>query len=410
MPFQVRSWPNVVLHLDGDAFFVSVLQAVNPRLKGKPIIAGSERGIATAMSYEAKKFGIHRAMRVSEARKLCPNLIVMNSDYELYSLFSQKMFEILRTFSPYVEEYSIDEAFADIKGLRRPLNMTYYEIGKAVKNKIEQSLGISISVGISLTKTLAKLASNSEKPSGLTIVNGLNIEKLLLNASVSDIWGIGENTGAYLNKLGIKTALELANKPEDFIKKNFNKSIVEIWHEIRGDKIHELDTSSKSSFKSMQSTQTFAPGTNDPQILWSKLIDHIEHSFTRARHLNYQIGKISIFLKTQDFKFHSTEVKFQTPVSYPMTVRNELKKAFYSIHRKGILYRATGCTILNLGEEKIQQQGLFQDQVVEERARKIYPLLENKKISFASSLYDKSQKQNQKQLSRLSIPVLELSS
>src|SRR5262245_49168656 len=136
MNFQVRSWPTVVLHLDGDAFFVSVLQAINPSLKGKPVVAGSERGIATAASYEAKKYGIKRAMRIDEVRKLCPEVIVMHSDYETYSLFSQKMFDIMREFSPTVEEYSIDEGFADLKGLRRPLRMTYQEIAKAMKNKV----------------------------------------------------------------------------------------------------------------------------------------------------------------------------------------------------------------------------------------------------------------------------------
>lgn len=406
---QVRDWPNVILHLDGDAFFASVLQAVNPHLKGKPIIAGSERGIATAMSYEAKKYGITRAMRIDEAKKLCPYLIVMDSDYELYSLFSERMFNILRRYTPSVEEYSIDEAFADIKGLRRPLNMTYYEIGNAIKNKIEGSLGISISVGISITKSLAKLASGSQKPSGLTLVSGLNIDRLLLKTAVESIWGFGENTSAYLQKLTIKTALDFAQKPEGFVRRHFNKSIFEIWRELRGEKVYELDTSKKSSFKSMQSTQTFHPPTNDKELLWSRLLDHIEHVFQRARHLKYQAGKLSVFLKTQGFKYHSSEMKFQNKISYPLIVREELKKIFNEVYKQGVLYRAAGCTLSEFEEEGQTQQGsLFENRNLEDKAKKIYPLLEKKKVFFGSALIDHDQVEEKKKKMPLTIPVIEL--
>ena len=128
MMLQIYFWPNVILHLDGDAFFSSVFQAVNPNLKGKPVVTGSERGLATAVSYEARKYGVKRGMLTWQIKKICPQCVILESDYELYSLFSHKMFGILRTFTPTVEEYSVDEAFADIKGLRRPLSMSYLEI------------------------------------------------------------------------------------------------------------------------------------------------------------------------------------------------------------------------------------------------------------------------------------------
>ena len=127
---QIRPWPETILHIDGDAFFASVTQAVNPQLKNKPVVTGKERGIATAISYEAKKYGVHRGMRYGEIKKVCPNCIFIDSDYELYALFSHRMFEIIRQFSFVVEEYSIDEGFVDLKGLRKPLNMSYEEIGK----------------------------------------------------------------------------------------------------------------------------------------------------------------------------------------------------------------------------------------------------------------------------------------
>ena len=409
MSFQVRSWPTVVLHIDGDAFFVSVLQAINPSLKGKAIVAGSERGIATAVSYEAKKYGVKRAMRISEVRKLCPHCIVMNSDYETYSLFSKRMFDIMREFSPTVEEYSIDEAFADLKGLRRPLKMTYQEIAAAMKNKVESSLGISVSVGVSLTKSLAKLASSFLKPSGLKLVDGISIDEFLQKIPVEKVWGIGENTASYCYKLGIRTAYELTIKEEIYIQKYFSKPIFEIWKELRGQQVYAIDITSRTTYKSIQRTGTFRPATNDPKLLWPRLMEHIEDAFSTARKYNYYVGKISIFLKGQDFRYYSTEIKLSEKTIYPMLIINEIKNGMRKIWKKGVLYRASGCTISDLSDlDDGKQPTLFADTKRERVAQKIYPLLESNKVNFASSLYDKDRLVQKKHKPKTSIPFITL--
>ncbi len=161
--FLVSSWPQAILHLDADAFFASVIQAVNPSLKGKPVVVGKERGIVTACSYQAKKIGVERGMRIIEVKKRFPSVTIVNSDYELYQIFSWRMFDLICQFSPFVEEYSIDEAFVDLKGLRRPLNMSYEKIALMIKKTIESKLGITVSVGLSVSKSLAKLASSFSK-------------------------------------------------------------------------------------------------------------------------------------------------------------------------------------------------------------------------------------------------------
>ena len=126
-PFLLHSWPNAIVHLDGDAFFASCEQSIHPELKGRPVITGAERNIVASMSYEAKALGIKRATPLWEAKKICPGLVVLPSDYETYSLISKRMFAIMRRCTPVVEESSIDEGFADIKGLRR----LYRKIGRA---------------------------------------------------------------------------------------------------------------------------------------------------------------------------------------------------------------------------------------------------------------------------------------
>jgi DNA polymerase-4/DNA polymerase V len=406
--FQVRSWPNVILHLDADAFFASVMQVVYPRLKGKPVVVGKERGIVTACSYEAKQLGIKRGLRISEVRRLFPKVIIIDSDYESYFLFSQKIFSILRRFTPLVEEYSVDEGFADIKGLRRPLNMSYQEIGATIKNAIETSLGLTVSVGISLTKSLAKLASSFKKPSGLTVVDGLMIEEFLAKILVEEIWGVGENTASYLQKLGIKTALDFASQNEDFIKKHLTKPFFEIWQELRGEKIYEINPYQKNNFRSITRSATFYPPTTDFNLLFARILSHLEEAFFAARRAGYLVGGIEIFLKTQDFRYRNKKIKLRPKIFYPFSIHQMIKQELESIINKREIYRATGCRLFDLEENKTEQIFLFSDQKLEAKVKKIYPFYEEKKIDFGTVLYEKNNQREDKKIKKLAIPLINL--
>ncbi|MFN4213121.1 MAG: hypothetical protein ACK4FL_04165 [Microgenomates group bacterium] len=154
--FQVKKWPKAIVHIDADAFFASVYQVIHPKTKDKPLVVGKERGIATAVSYQAKKLGIKRGMRVVEIREKYPQVLIVESDYDLYHLFSQRILSIIKKTFPAVEQYSIDEFFVDIGGFRRYLNKSYQEIALAIKREIEEKLGITVSLGLSVNKSLAK--------------------------------------------------------------------------------------------------------------------------------------------------------------------------------------------------------------------------------------------------------------
>lgn len=386
--FQIRPWPEAILHIDGDAFFASVAQAINPRLKGKPVITGSERGIATAISYEAKRYGVRRGMPGWEIKKICPQCVFVRSDYETYSLFSRRMFEILRQFSPVIEEYSIDEGFVDLKGLRGPLHTGYFELGKKIKETVEANLGITVSVGISITKSLAKIASNFKKPSGITVIDGRHIEEFLSKTAIDKVWGIGEQTSSFLRKFGIRTAYEFTMQPEKFIQEHLSKPYFEIWQELRGKKLFELSLEAKTTYQSISKTQTFTPPTTDKQILWSRLLDHVEEAFAKARQFHYRVGTVHVFLKTQQFLFHGTEVKLPSKVAYPILIRKELGQAFETIYHSRVLYRTTGCTVTDLEQNAAVQQNLFQDMRLEDKVSKVYPLIEEKKVDFGTRLYD----------------------
>lgn len=384
--FSHHSWPEAILHIDGDAFFASVMQSVNKNLKGKPVATGKERGITTSFSYEAKHMGVRRGMTFSQIKKVCPSCIYVDTDYDLCGLVSKRMFSIMKNYSPTVEEYSIDEGFVDIKGLRRMHRKTYEEIALAIKKEIEEKLDITVSVGLSVTKSLAKLASSFRKPSGFTPVQGKHIEYLLKQCSTQNIWGLGPNTAAYLGKFNIKTAIEFVSLSEEFILSHLSKPYYEIWQELRGIKIFSIDSKPKDTYKSMSKTETFTPPTNNKELLWSYLFCHIEDAFSKARRYKYAVGTISIFLKTQQFAYRATECRFSTPTAYPLLVRQELRQAFERIYAPSHIYRTTGCTISNLTDITVIQESLFVNQSLQSRAQKLYSALSSvKKIDFGTA-------------------------
>ena len=208
------TFPRAILHVDGDSFFASCEIAKDPRLRGKPVITGKERGIVSACTYDLKARGVERGMRLDEARKIASDAIILPSDYETYSLFSERMYQIVRRYTPTVEEYSIDECFADLTGMRRMNRMNYRDMAHAIKQELKVELGMNFSVGLSATKVLAKVASKWQKPDGLTLIPLDKAEAYLAKTPAIKVWGIGPNTAAYLQKFGIRTALEFARKDE----------------------------------------------------------------------------------------------------------------------------------------------------------------------------------------------------
>ena len=163
---SLASFPRAILHLDADAFFASCEQARDPKLKGKVVITGKERGIASAVSYEGKALGIKRGMSIPDIKRICPDAVHLPSDYETYSLYSARMFSIVRDYTNLVEEYSIDECFAELTGLRRPRRISYPAMAAAIKQDLEVKLGMTFSMGLGPTKVIAKMASKWQKPSG----------------------------------------------------------------------------------------------------------------------------------------------------------------------------------------------------------------------------------------------------
>src|SRR5512137_2676797 len=356
--FSLHSWLRAILHIDGDAFFASCEEAIHPELRGKPIITGGERGIVACASYAAKRMGIKRGVPLHQAKTLCPNIVVLPSDYETYSLFSRRMFTIIRSFTPQVEEYSIDEAFADITGMRRAFHASYETITSRIKKEIERELGITVSAGLSITKVLAKVASKHQKPSGVTIIKGRDIAGYLCNLPVEKIWGIGPATTNYLAKMGIRYALEFAQLPEKKVREKFTKPGVEIWQELRGESVYPVTPEEKSSYASISKTKTFAPPPSAAEYLFAHLMRNMESACIKARRYSLAPNKIVVFLKKNDFGTSGSEAKLSRPCAFPLDFSSIICELFDSCYCQKDTYRATGVVLLDLQPDDQVQYSL----------------------------------------------------
>lgn len=401
-PLSIQSWPQAILHADADAFFASVEQAINPGLKGKPVITGKERGIVAAASYEAKARGVKRAMRLFEARKACPDVVMLPSDYETYSLYSVRMFEILRRFSPDVEEYSIDEAFVDLTGLRRSYHGSYGEIAGKIQEAIERELGITVSIGVSLSKVLAKIGSKHRKPKGLTIIPGREIHNYLERLPVGDVWGVGPNTTAFFRKHGIISALDYARRDESFVERYLTKPHIEIWHELNGRSVYPVTAEERSNYKSINKVKTFTPPSSDEAFIFAQLSRNLENACIKARRHRLAANRLIVLMRRQDFRDVGVEIKLSRPTAYPAELMEPLKEGFRHLFDTKTLYRSTGVVLAGLVSADTVQHTLFDDVVRIGKMEKIYnvvDLLSNRFgkhiIQHGSSLPTKLQAQHE---------------
>ena len=352
----------MIVHVDCDAFFTSVEQALRPELKGKPVVTGKERGIVACASYEAKALGVKRPMALFEARKICPELICLPSDYETYSLYSRRMFDILRRFTPEVEEYSIDEAFADLSGLRRIHRAGYAEITWQMKQEVQKELGLTVSAGVSLSKTLAKLASKEKKPDGFTVVKERDLENFLLRMPLERVCGFGPNTAALLQKNGIRTVLDYIRRPEAWARKLLGKIGVELRQELKGEPVYPIVTQAKDDYLSISKTKTFTPPSSGKDFVRAQLLRNLESAFIKLRRHRLRARQIAVFHKTQDFRSRGLEAELESATPSTLTAAHLAGELFEKVFRAEELYRATGVILSKIeSEDTALQYSLFED-------------------------------------------------
>ena len=293
---------NVILHVDMDAFFASVEQRDNPELRGKPVIVGgvSERGVVSTCSYEARKFGVHSAMPMFMAREKCPSGIYVSGRYGKYTKVSQDVFKILNEVTPLVEQVSIDEGFLDLSQGKIRDGM---EAARYIKNKVFKEVELTLSIGISYNKFLAKLASDWNKPNGIKEITKEMLPDILLPLPISKIHGLGKVSVAKLNNMGIYYIKDLYRMPKEFYTEYLGKNGTEIYDRIRG--IDNRKVEIVRERKSVGKERTLKVDTKNKE----ELLQYIkEFSFEIEEVLSRKnvIGKtVTLKFKTKDFENHT---------------------------------------------------------------------------------------------------------
>lgn len=294
-----------ILHIDMDAFFAAVEQKRHPELIGKPVVIGgsgdpTQRGVVSTASYEARKFGIHSALPLRTAYKLCPEAVFLPVDYEEYSRVSAEVKNILREFSPVMEDVGIDEAFLDISESAEPSE----EISKKIKEKIKAELDITCSIGIAPNKLLAKIASDLKKPDGLTIINETDIEKIIWPLAVRKLWGVGPKTEAHLKSININTIGALAVMPLEKLTEHFGPSYGNYLYEASKG-VDESPLVTHWEPKSSSREITFQRDTNDWQTIAKTLAGLTKEVADDMKNTGYLCRAVTIKIRFDDFKTYT---------------------------------------------------------------------------------------------------------
>jgi DNA polymerase-4 len=299
--------PKQIIHLDMDAFYPSVEALDNPELRGKPVIVGGskERGVVSSASYEARKFGVHSAQPMATAMQLCPNGIVVPVRMARYQEVSEQVFEIFHIFTPLVEPLSIDEAFLDVTGSSR-LFGSPIEIAKKIKQKIVEKTGLTISAGVATSKFVAKVASDMEKPDGLTIVARDKVREFLDPLPIKKMWGAGKVTQKALARIGIHTFKDLRLASVEVLEKEFGK---------HGRHMHQLslgidprDVVTLHDIKSIGHEDTYSKDILDLEPAKRELLSLANRVARRMRRKGLEGKTITLKVKYSDFKLITRSV------------------------------------------------------------------------------------------------------
>jgi DNA polymerase-4 len=293
--------PKQIIHLDMDAFYPSVEVLDNPALKGKPVIVGGsrERGVVSSASYEARIFGVHSAQPIATAMRLCPNGIFLHGRMSRYKEVSDSIFEIFRRFTPLVEPLSIDEAFLDVTGSGRLFGKPL-EIAKIIKETVFRETGLTVSAGVAPSKFVAKIASDMEKPDGLTMVPHNKVREFLDALPVSKMWGAGKVTQKAFEELGIQTFRDLRKVSLEFLERKFGKNGTRMHMLAMG--IDDRDVVPEHDVKSIGHEETFAEDILDLGLAKKELLSLSNKVARRMRRSGLEGKTVSLKVKYSDFK------------------------------------------------------------------------------------------------------------
>lgn len=377
----------LVMHVDMDAFFASVEQRDNPEYRGKPIIVGglSARGVVATASYEARKFGVHSAMPMSQARRLCPQGIFLRGRYDQYEAVSNEIFEIFLQFSPQVEPLSIDEAFLDITGMGR-LMKNPREYAERLKAAIKEKTGLVASVGIAPNKFLAKIASDWEKPNGLFVIEPDAMDDFLRPLPVRKIWGVGKKTAERLETLGIKTAEDLRQFDSHKLQQVLGS--VKLARHLT-DLASGIDNRPVEAIREAQSIgreTTFETDIFGFEAAEQALLHLAGEVGWRLRRAGKKAQTVQIKVRTAEFVTCTRQRTLTAPICYDEDIFRVARDLYKELSPKGGI-RLLG--ISGSGFEAGKEMDLFADPVADKKKEKLYDTIDSLKQRFGEKIIGK---------------------
>lgn len=355
-----------ILHVDLDAFFAAVEQRDRPELRGKPVVVGvggrNDRGVVSAASYEARKYGIHSAMPLRTAAGLCRDAVFVPVDGHKYKSVSRQVMEILRRFTPAVEPVSIDEAFLDVFG-SEALHGAPVQIARTIRHSIHDELRLTASVGVASTKLVAKVASDLRKPDALVVVAPGSEAAFLAPLPIGRLWGVGEKTATALSEFGVMTVGDLAALPDDLLTRRFGRQGPVLAERARG--IDPSPVSAGDAARSVSHEHTFDMDTADPEVLERTLLALSEGVASRLRAGGLKARTVVVKVRDSSFATVSRQRTLQEPTDQTEVVfatARELAKP----HLRGIRVRLLGVGASHLGDG--EQMAMFSSE--DERRRR----------------------------------------
>lgn len=382
----------VIALVDCNNFFVSCERLRNPDLTNKPVcVLSNNDGCVVSRSNEAKKLGVEMGAPYFMIKHQFKKVTFLSGDLTYYREISKKVMQKLYDFTPDVEIYSIDEAFLDLTGLRKTFNCSYEELIEKIVKDIQLETGIPVTVGMSYSKVLAKLANDKAKalqkqnPDIRTYKIGYRkIKEELKESLISEVWGIGKNTTAMLKKHLIQTAYDFVLQEDIWLKKSIGKIGLDLKQELLGNSIHPVD-SSPDEPKSVSRSESFKEFQTDKNYILEQLNSHIHKVCKKLRDEDMLTSCISIMLRTKDFIVTSSKVNLTHPTNTEFELLEHAKSAFNKMFQKGIIYRSCGFSALKLTKANSQQISLFeaQETLKKQELSKSWDKLEKK---FGSSI------------------------
>ena len=338
-----------ILHVDMDAFYASVEERDDPKLKGKAVVVGvGKRGVVSAANYEARKFGIRAAMPIYKAKALAPHAIFIAPNMARYAEVSEQVMAIFRDVTPHVEPISLDEAFLDVTGARRLLG-SGIEIADQIRKRVEKDLGITCSVGIAHNKFIAKIASGHCKPNGVLEVDPEKMLDFLHPLAANEIWGVGPKTNELLEKMGLFTIADIANTPRS--------TLIRVLGQASGASLYELawgrdyrDVITEHSEKSISASQTFDVDLYQPEEILKEFLRLTEKSADRMRAKGLATNTISIKVRFADFKTISRSKTLDLPTTGTQEIFEVAKSLYLGLELDRVLVRLVGVSLDSLVE------------------------------------------------------------